>query len=69
MRNFLRSTSPVDLVPGEVLDRAHLHGIVSLPRDVLGSAEADLAPPSLAPPGTELLRSLAEYEQVTGGGW
>ena len=51
------------------VDRAHLHGIVSLPRDVPDGIGVDLALPSLASPGTELLRSLAEYEQVTGGGW
>ncbi len=51
------------------VDRAHLHGIVPRLRCPHGDAEADVAVPSLAPPGIELLRPLTEYEQVTGGGW
>ena len=51
------------------VDRAHLHGVVSLPRDAPGGIEVGLAPPSLPLPDPELLRSLAEYELVTGGGW
>ena len=51
------------------VDRAHLHGIIARQQDLPGDAEADVTLPSLVPPGIELLRSLAEYEQVTGGGW
>jgi hypothetical protein len=47
------------------VDRAHLHGIVPCRPDPANDAAA--AP--TMPPGIELLRSLAEYEQVTGGGW
>lgn len=52
-----------------VVDRAHLHGIVSRLAERAGDTEIDEAPPLLAPRGIELLRPLAEYEQVTGGGW
>ena len=52
-----------------VVDRAHLHGIVSRLADRAGDTELDNAPPLLTPRGIELLRPLAEYEQVTGGGW
>jgi hypothetical protein len=51
------------------VDRAHLHGIVPRLPDPPGDIEVDVAMPSLAPSGIELLRPLAEYEQVTGGGW
>ena len=51
------------------VDRAHLHGIVPGRREENGDAEADPALSSAALPGTELLRPLAEYEQVAGGGW
>ena len=47
------------------VDRAHLHGIVPCRPDPANDAAAVPA----MPPGSELLRSLAEYEQVTGGGW
>ncbi len=51
-----------------VVDRAHLHGIVP-PRPVPASdTDVKAAMPTM-PPGTELLRPLAEYEQVAGGGW
>lgn len=52
-----------------VVDRAHLHGIISRRENRPGDAETDGVPPLLAPRGIELLRPLAEYEQVTGGGW
>ena len=49
------------------VDRAHLHGIVPCcPNPASNDAEA--ASPT-TPPGIELLRSLAEYEQAVGGGW
>ena len=51
------------------VDRAHLHGIVPRLPDPPGDIEVDVAMSSLAPSGIELLRPLAEYEQVTGGGW
>ena len=47
------------------VDRAHLHGIVPSRPDPANDIEATAA----MLPGIELLRSLAEYEQVTGGGW
>ena len=47
------------------VDRAHLHGIVPCRPD----AARDAAAVPAMPPGIELLRPLAEYEQVTGGGW
>jgi hypothetical protein len=50
------------------VDRAHLHGIVQARRED-GDAAAGSARPSVQPPGAELLRPLAEYEQVAGGGW
>jgi transposase len=47
------------------VDRAHLRGIVM---DDPGTGQAeDLTPAVL--PGADLLRPLAEYEQVAGGGW
>ena len=48
------------------VDRAHLHGIVPSRPDPANDIEATAA---TMLPGIELLRSLAEYEQVTGGGW
>ncbi len=50
-----------------VVDRAHLHGIVPCRPDPASDTD-EVAPPSMLP-GTELLRPLAEYEQVAGGGW
>jgi transposase len=47
------------------VDRAHLHGIIVGDRDrprLAASAEP-------APPDAELLRPLAEYERLAGGGW
>ena len=53
------------------MDRAHLHGIVQGRREEDGDAETGPALPLAALPGSsvELLRSLAEYELVAGGGW
>jgi len=53
------------------MDRAHLHGIVQGWREENGDAEAGPALPLAALPGSsvELLRPLAEYELVAGGGW
>jgi hypothetical protein len=44
---------------------AHLHGIAR----GAATASADPAPPCATPLPGELLRPLAEYEQVAGGGW
>lgn len=52
-----------------VVDRAHLHGIVSRLADRADDTETDGAPPLLTLHGIELLRPLADYEQVAGGGW
>jgi len=52
-----------------VVDRAHLHGVLARcpgPPDQPGVVPAT---PNAAPPGTDLLRPLAEYEQVAGGRW
>ena len=52
-----------------VVDRAHLHGVLARcpgPPDQPGVVPAT---PNTAPPCTDLLRPLAEYEQVAGGGW
>ena len=51
-----------------VVDRAHLHGIVPRRPDPAGDTEIGAAAPIMLA-GIELLRSLAEYEQVAGGGW
>jgi len=51
------------------VDRAHLHGIVSGKRKRDGDATPGQAQPSKPLPSVELLRLLAEYEQMTGGGW
>jgi hypothetical protein len=49
------------------VDHGHLRGIVSQDRD---SRPADMAPaPDALLPAADLLRSLAEYEQVAGGRW
>ena len=50
------------------VDRAHLHGIVSGRREN-GDTRAATALLQAPLPGPELLRPLAEYEQVAGGGW
>ena len=50
------------------VDRAHLHGIVPGGKED-SDAKADPALFSAALPDTELLRPLAEYEQVAGGSW
>ena len=50
------------------VDRAHLHGVVPEEREKPGPIEADPAI-AVAPPEIALLRSLAEYEQLAGGGW
>ena len=50
------------------VDRAHLHGIVPCrPEPASDTALVVMLP--VAPPDVELLRPLAEYEQVAGGGW
>ena len=51
------------------VERAHLHGIVAGRREMPGDVEAGPAPSAGPPPDLELLRPLAEYEQVAGGGW
>ena len=51
------------------VDRAHLHGILARCPDVSDQPGAVPVAPDAALPGTDLLRPLAEYEQVTGGGW
>jgi transposase len=49
------------------VNRAHLHGIVPCSRDLqVGMTDVGAG---LMPPGTELLRPLAEYEQAAGGDW
>ncbi len=50
------------------VDRAHLHGVVPSRPDP-GSDTGIEAMARMTPPGVELLRPLAEYEQVAGGGW
>ena len=50
------------------VDRAHLHGIVPCRPDPAMATEIE-ATSSTMLPGTELLRPLAEYEQVAEGGW
>ncbi len=51
------------------VERAHLHGIVAGRRAIPGDVEAGPAPSAGPLPDLELLRSLAEYEQVAGDGW
>jgi len=51
------------------VDRAHLHGIVQGRREEDADAGPALPPAALPGSSIELLRPLAEYEQVTGGGW
>jgi len=50
------------------VDRAHLHGIVPCRPGLASDTDVEVTSPAM-PTGIELLRSLAEYEQVTGGGW
>jgi transposase len=50
------------------VDRAHLHDIVPCRPDPASDADNSAIPPVI-PPGIELLRPLAEYEQAVGGGW
>ena len=50
------------------VERAHLDGVVPDEREKRGPVEADPAI-AVAPPEIALLRSLAEYEQLAGGGW
>jgi transposase len=49
------------------VNRAHLHGIVPCRPDPATDVAAGTPPAVLS--GGELLRPLAEYEQVAGGGW
>jgi transposase len=51
------------------VDRAHLHGILARCPGVSDQPGAVPAAPDAALPGTDLLRPLAKYEQVAGGGW
>ena len=51
------------------VDRAHLHGIVPRQQDLPAKMDADVPRQLAVPSGMELLRPLAEYEQVAGGGW
>jgi transposase len=51
------------------IDRAHLHGIVAQRRDLQDQPGHIPAAPDAVLPGADLLRSLAEYEQVAGGTW
>ena len=51
-----------------VVDRVHLHGIVPR-RPALSPDPTSNDRIETALPGIELLRPLAEYEQVVGGGW
>jgi transposase len=50
------------------VDRVHLHGIVPCRPDPASNTDIEAAAPMM-PSGIELLRPLAEYEQVAGGGW
>ena len=50
------------------VDRAHLQGIVPCRPDPASAGDVKVASPIMLP-GAELLRPLAEYEQVVGGGW
>src|SRR5438105_14475818 len=47
-----------------ILDPAHFHGVAGIARPVAGTEPATVALPEPA-----LLRPLAEYERVVGGGW
>jgi transposase len=51
------------------VDRAHLHGILARGPDIPDQPGSPAAMPNAALPGIDLLRPLAEYEQVAGGGW
>lgn len=50
------------------VDRAHLNSIVPCRPDPLSDTDIEAASPTMLP-GIKLLRPLAEYEQVAGGGW
>jgi hypothetical protein len=47
-----------------ILDPAHFHGVAGLARPVCAAE-----PTAAAPSEPALLRPLAEYERVVGGGW
>lgn len=49
------------------VDRAHLHGVVPCRPDQASDIKVTSSP--AIPPNIELLRPLAEYEQVAGGSW
>ena len=51
------------------VDRVHLHGVLARGPDAPDQPGSAPAMPDAALPGTDLLRPLAEYEQVAGGGW
>jgi len=51
------------------VDRVHLHGVLARGPNAPGQPGHAPAMPDAALPGTDLLRPLAEYEQVAGGGW
>jgi hypothetical protein len=46
-----------------IIDPAHFHGVAGVARSV------GAVVPAAAPPQPALLRPLAEYERVAGGGW
>jgi transposase len=55
-----------------ILDPAHFHGVAGVARPVCAAKPAAIAlpePAAIALPEPALLRPLAEYEQVVGGGW
>jgi hypothetical protein len=47
-----------------ILDPAHFHGVAGVARPVCA-----VEPAAVTPPEAALLRPLAEYERVVGGGW
>ena len=51
------------------VDRVHLHGVLARGPDAPDQPGSAPAMPNAALPGTDLLRPLAEYEQIAGGGW
>ena len=51
------------------VDRAHLHCIVPRQQDPSAKVDADMPRQLAITSGMELLRPLAEHEQVAGGGW
>jgi transposase len=54
---------------GRIVEAAHFQGVAGHAGAVRRPVPTGEAPPMVSPPAPELLRPLAEYERIAGGGW